>query len=150
MCAAEKERLFRANPTNIVFATMAVNTLLSYVVKAMCILDLPQMAVMRPTNIPDRLTALAADFKKRDANGHKHYGEVMMGLFPDGVTLGSAKDFNHMYLFANMLSKLSDYAARLKKGGAGGSLDSLSIYAQMAAELDEVGAVEQKTIEGGK
>lgn len=91
-------------------------------------------------SVPARLASLGKLFSERNAiysNDYKHYGEVLMGMFPDGLQLNTPEEFGRMYLFIHMLSKINRYAATLKSGGHADSLDDLAVYAQMQAELDE-------------
>lgn len=62
-------------------------------------------------------------------------------MFPRGLSLNTAEDFNRFALFVQLMHKLTRYAQALKTGGHRDSLDDLSVYAQMLAAVDEMTGV---------
>jgi len=91
-------------------------------------------------SVPERLRLAAKIYEERNklyGNDYKHFGEVMIGLFPNGLALKSVDDWARMGLLINIAAKLSRYARNFKQGGHKDSLDDLSVYAQMLAEVDD-------------
>jgi hypothetical protein len=76
-----------------------------------------------------------------------HVGEVMLGLFPRGLTLRTAVDFNRFVLLVHQVTKVSRYAQCMARGqGHQDSLDDLSIYAQLLQHFDSV--VGERDVQG--
>jgi hypothetical protein len=93
-----------------------------------------------PKKVPDRLSALGAIYKERNAvygDTYKAFGKVMKGFFPAPVTLETEEEWNRMALFFHCADKLARYAGSFKKGGHVDSLDDNSVYSQMLQEYDE-------------
>lgn len=87
---------------------------------------------------PELLEAAAATYRERNAvygDNYKYFGIAMCGLFPQGVTLRTADDFNRMGVLVQCLSKLSRYAQNLERGGHIDSALDLTTYAAMLNEL---------------
>ena len=58
------------------------------------------------------LESMLATFKERNAvykDNHKNVANVMMGFFPMGVQLVTAKDFQRFHLFELMVVKLTRF-----------------------------------------
>lgn len=92
-----------------------------------------------PKRVPEMLREAADIYQQRNAiygDNYKHAGEVLLGLFPRGVVIQTAEEFNRFHLINHMLGKLSRYCQNLKNGGHADSLDDLSVYAMMARECD--------------
>jgi hypothetical protein len=89
--------------------------------------------------VAQRLRNLADLYEERNAvygDDYKRHGDIMMALFPDGLTLDTAMDFNRYGIFKELVTKLSRYAAQWKQGGHYDSLNDKSVYAQILQELD--------------
>lgn len=82
------------------------------------------------------LAHIHRDRNSKYGDNYKHAGEVLMGLFPEGLILRTAKDFNRLHLIVHMAGKLSRYAMMMKRGGHVDSLNDLAVYAMMARECD--------------
>lgn len=89
--------------------------------------------------VPQMLRDLAHIYAERNpqyGDNYKHGGEILKAMFPDGIILRSAEEFNRMHLLIMMMSKLSRYAAMLTKGGHVDSLNDIAVYAMLARECD--------------
>jgi hypothetical protein len=79
-------------------------------------------------------------YEERNAlygDNYKRFGTIMVELFPMGVVLTEAEDFNRFGVFVQMVSKITRYAEQFPKGGHVDSLIDTSVYATMLRELDE-------------
>lgn len=86
-----------------------------------------------------RLAELAELYDERNAlygDNYKHFGPIMHYLFPDGLYINSAVDWNRIGIFVQITAKLTRYAAQFTKGGHTDSLDDAAVYAMMLQELD--------------
>lgn len=93
-------------------------------------------------SVDERLRCLAALYEERQAmygDNYKRFGDVMHALFPNGLVLNDAHDFNRFGLFVQMVYKQTRYAAQYEDGGHPDSLDDLSVYTQMLCEIDAEG-----------
>lgn len=91
------------------------------------------------TFVPEQLHKLAELYEQRNAlygDNYKRFGSIMTVLFPEGLTLQSADDWNRIGIFVQKMAKVTRYAANFRNGGHVDSLDDLSVYAQMLQELD--------------
>jgi hypothetical protein len=98
------------------------------------------MRKKKVASVPDRLVVLGRLYKQRNAlygDNYKHFGHVMVGMFPQGVTLETEEEFNRFTLLINIVHKATRYARGLKAGGHIDSLDDIAVYAQMAQEFDD-------------
>lgn len=89
--------------------------------------------------VPERLADLGALYRERNAlygDNYKQFGHVMARLFPGGVQLKTADDFNRFALFMHVQHKISRYAQQFAGGGHPDSLDDAAVYAQMLQEID--------------
>lgn len=103
-----------------------------------------------PKSVPEMLRSAAEVFEQRNSaysDNYKHAGEALMGLFPRGVVVQNAEEFNRLHLILHMYSKLSRYCMNLKNGGHEDSLVDIAVYATMAREVD---AEDAKRMETGK
>ncbi len=93
------------------------------------------------STVPKRLGALGKLFAKRSAVYGRDYitvGKVFVGFFPDGIVLDSEEAFRTFYLLCFMISKINRYVKCVGRGETHeDSLNDLSVYSQMVAELDE-------------
>lgn len=97
------------------------------------------MPVKFEENSADNLLKKAAElFKERNAVYGDNYlmvGETMKGLFPYGVNLLTADDFNRFHILMLMVVKLTRYTNNWKEG----HLDSISdntVYSAMLEMID--------------
>lgn len=91
-------------------------------------------------SVPGILREAAGTYEQRNplyGDAYKHYGEAMMGFFPQGLTINEPGDWNRLGLFSMMVSKMSRIANNLTTGGHYDSSLDLSVYAAMSAELTE-------------
>lgn len=94
----------------------------------------------KPFNVPDHLTNTAGIYRERNAlygDNYKRFGHVMLHMFPGGLTLRSAEDFNRFGVLVQIVGKVTRYAANFERGGHADSLDDNIVYAAMLRELDE-------------
>jgi hypothetical protein len=93
-----------------------------------------------PAIKPDqRLTDLADLFHVRNQQYGDSYlgiGPVMAAIFPAGLKLSSADDWNRFFCFFMCIGKLHRYAMKFDTGGQQDSLDDTAVYAQMLAYVD--------------
>lgn len=90
--------------------------------------------------VPQFLCDAANIYEERNklyGDNYKRFGQVMMHLFPSGVSLRTIEDHNRFGVFVQMVSKLTRYAEQFAKGGHSDSLDDLSVYSMMLRELDD-------------
>ncbi len=91
---------------------------------------------MSSPTVPDILTKMAETYKERNkvyGDNYKNVGRVMKALFPDGVELRSAEDFNTWHLFELIVVKLIRFAnADLSHKD---SIHDIAVYAAMLEEL---------------
>ena len=102
------------------------------------------------TAVPDSLEELASLYRERGSvygDNYLHAGEVLLGLFPRGLSLNTAEDFNRLHLIVHMTSKLSRYCANVERTGKGheDSLRDLAVYAMMTREADEIATATEKS-----
>lgn len=91
-------------------------------------------------SVPDRLQALGDLYRERNklyGSNYKHFGHILVGMYPEGVTLKTAEEFNRFALLLQLMHKLTRYARSVNNGGHLDSLDDLAVYAQMMAEYDD-------------
>lgn len=95
----------------------------------------------RPSDI---LRQAAATFEQRNAlygDSYKSYGNVMVALFPNGLKVNTADDWNRLGVLNMIVSKLTRYAANMEAGGHKDSAHDTIVYAAMLEELtDENGS----------
>jgi len=99
------------------------------------------------TTVSKRLQELAkihADRQKVYGDNYNHIGTVMMGMFPNGLELKSAEDFNRLHLFYHLVGKLSRYARQMPGGGHDDSLDDTAVYAMILRQFDFLAAGDGK------
>lgn len=85
------------------------------------------------------LHSLANIYEERNAtygDSYHRFGEVLEILFPEGLTLKGANDFNRFIAYFNSMGKLVRYAPNFELGGHADSLDDCSVYSQMLRQLD--------------
>lgn len=83
----------------------------------------------------------AADlFQERNAvygDNFKMVGEVMVGLFPNGVTLKTAHDHNRFHILMLLAVKLTRYTVNWEKGHQD-SIRDATVYGAMLEMIDSM------------
>jgi hypothetical protein len=91
--------------------------------------------------VSEMLQAASDLYEERNAlygDNYKRFGTIMVELFPEGVVITEAEDFNRFGVFVQMVSKITRYAEQFSKGGHVDSLIDTAVYATMLRELDEL------------
>lgn len=94
---------------------------------------------MNMKTVPERLRDLAKIYEDRNKqykDNYKHFGKVMIGMFPNGLHLTTPEEFNRFCIFVQCMSKFTRYANMFKEGGHPDSLDDNAVYSMMLAEYD--------------
>lgn len=89
--------------------------------------------------VPEALSNLGELYSERNKlykDNYKHFGKVMVGLFPNGLTLKTQEEFLRIGLFIHMMTKATRYSNQFGEGGHIDSLDDITVYAQMLQECD--------------
>lgn len=63
-------------------------------------------------------------------------GQMMAALFPEGLHLQTADDWNRMHIFILGVVKQTRYATNWNKGGHRDSIRDLTVYCAMLEEID--------------
>ena len=90
---------------------------------------------------PDLLSAAAETFRQRNAiygDNYLRFGDIMLRMFPDGVQLRTAADFNRYGQLFMCLCKITRYAEQFTAGGHQDSARDLCVYAAMLEEMTDV------------
>ncbi len=87
-------------------------------------------------NAADILAEMADTYRERNkvyGDNYKRVGEVMVALFPNGVTINTKDEFNVWHLFELMVVKLTRFA----NSGLSheDSIHDLAVYAAMVESL---------------
>lgn len=87
-------------------------------------------------NAADILGEMAETFRERNkvyGDNYLRVGDVMVALFPEGVTIGTKEQFNVWHLFELMIVKLTRFA----NSGLSheDSIHDLAVYAAMVESL---------------
>jgi hypothetical protein len=91
------------------------------------------------TVVPEFLRAAAGIYEERNVlygDNYKRIGPIFELLFPNGVELKKADDFNRFAVFVQILGKVTRYAENFPHGGHEDSLDDNAVYSMMLKELD--------------
>lgn len=88
------------------------------------------------------LRAKADLYKERNAlygDNYKRFGTILSLILGPNTKLdaGDAEQMNRFGIFVHLVGKLTRYGEQFSRGGHRDSLDDLSVYAMMLAELDE-------------
>lgn len=89
--------------------------------------------------VPEALRKCADTYEERNAiygDTYKELGDLMLSLFPEGIRLQTADDFNRFGCFFEMTNKMQRYANSFFQGGHQDSTHDISVYSQMLEELD--------------
>ena len=90
-------------------------------------------------DVSDALANLGEIYRERNetyGDSYHKFGEVLEVLFPNGLTLNNASDFNRFICFFSAMGKLVRYSNSFDTGGHIDSLDDASVYCQMLQQLD--------------
>jgi hypothetical protein len=85
------------------------------------------------------LSEAAATFKDRNAiygNNYLNVGKAMEGLFPAGLTIKSADDWNRLHIFLLGVIKQTRYANNWSAGGHADSAHDNTVYSAMLESID--------------
>ena len=91
-------------------------------------------------SVPNRLRDLGKIYEERNAlygDSYKEFGKLMAAMFPAGISLKTAEQFNRFSLFLHIVDKVRRYGGGNMLRCHPDSLDDLSVYAQMLSETDE-------------
>lgn len=86
------------------------------------------------------LDAAATTYREKNAvygDSYLRVGAALAALFPDGVTLKTADDFNRFHIFALMVVKQSRYCVNWESGGHQDSVHDNTVYSAILEEIDE-------------
>lgn len=87
--------------------------------------------------VPELLRDGATTYEERQkqyGENYKHYGEVMLGLFPNGLVIRDEGDWNRLGLIHNCVTKLGRYCNNITTGHKDSAHD-LMVYAAMLEEM---------------
>lgn len=91
--------------------------------------------------VPERMRDAADLFEERNAaygNNYRLFGAVMRAMYPNGLTVTTDEEWTRLMLQVHRVTKETRYACNFSRGGHADSMADLSVYAQMAAETDEI------------
>ena len=94
--------------------------------------------ITAPKTVPELLRAAAGTYEERNktyGDNYKHYGALMQALFPRGLTLSNAEDWNRLALIFACANKMSRYTWAFGAGGHQDSAHDLAVYAAMLEEM---------------
>jgi len=83
------------------------------------------------------LTKLHHDRSGTYGTDYLQIGPSLKAMFPEGLSLETARDFTRFALLLQAHGKLMRYAVRFHRGGHADSLNDLSVYAQILRHVDE-------------
>lgn len=90
----------------------------------------------------DILEAAAATFRERNkvyGDNYLRIGEMMRGMFPDGLTVKTAHDWNRLHILLLGIIKLSRYAVNWDEGGHQDSIHDNTVYSAILEAIDTNG-----------
>jgi hypothetical protein len=88
--------------------------------------------------VPELLREGAKTYEERNAiygDNYKHWGHAMAAMFPNGLTLKTADEWNRFGVFVQIASKLTRYAESMTRGGHIDSAHDMCVYSAMLEEL---------------
>jgi hypothetical protein len=94
---------------------------------------------MEKCTVPELLMRAAKLYEQRNivyGDNYKRFGPIMALLFPNGIELKTADDFNRFGIFVQVVAKMTRYAENFNRGGHPDSLNDNSVYSMMLQELD--------------
>lgn len=84
------------------------------------------------------LDQMATTYRARNLlykDNYKRFGNLMRGLFPDGLSVQTNEEWNRLCILMMITSKLTRYAANFSKGGHQDSIHDAGVYSAMLEEL---------------
>jgi len=91
-------------------------------------------------SVPEMLVSAAQTYDERNrvyGDNYKHFGHVMHGMFPNGLTVADADAWNRLGVFVQLVSKMTRYSCSLVDGGHQDSAHDAIVYSAMLEELTE-------------
>lgn len=88
----------------------------------------------------DILDKMARTYRERNklyGDNYKAFGHIMVAMFPGGLTVETAEEWNRLALFIHVVSKMTRYALNFKKGGHLDSAHDAGVYSAMLEELTQ-------------
>lgn len=85
------------------------------------------------------LAEAAATFKERNAvygDNWQQVGDALQALFPKGIGLVCAEDWNRMHILMLVIVKLTRYANNWNEGGHADSIHDAMVYCGMLQAID--------------
>lgn len=93
----------------------------------------------RTLNAGDLLAKAAETYRERHkvyGDNYKLVGAVMEGLFPDGLTIKTAHDWNRLHILLLLVIKQTRYVQNWATGGHQDSIHDAAVYSAMLEEID--------------
>jgi hypothetical protein len=93
---------------------------------------------VRSKTVPELLLTAAQTYDERSrvyGDTYKNFGGAIAAMFPNGLTVKSADDWNRLGVMVMAVGKLTRYAAQFENGGHKDSAHDLINYAAMLEEL---------------
>jgi hypothetical protein len=91
-------------------------------------------------SVPEMLETAAETYRDRNAvygDDYKKIGAMYVALFPNGLTVKTADDWQRLALLMAAVGKMRRYTNNFESGGHADSLLDLAVYSTMLKELDE-------------
>lgn len=82
---------------------------------------------------------MAQTYEERNklyGDNYKNFGPAMASIFPRGLTVSTADDWNRLGVFVQIAAKITRYAEQFEKGGHADSLHDAAVYTAMLTEVD--------------
>lgn len=89
-------------------------------------------------SVPGILRDGADTFQERNAtygDSYKSHGNILAAIFPDGLMVKTADDWNRIMIFNNIIGKMNRYSASFESGGHIDSAHDSMVYSAMLEEL---------------
>lgn len=114
------------------YMALRVKATLHHAIHDVCAYTPPKLSV------PEILRSGADTYEQRNktyGDNYKHYGALLMSMFPRGLTLNTPEDWNRLALIFACANKLSRYTWSFSAGGHVDSAHDLAVYAAMLQEM---------------
>lgn len=89
-------------------------------------------------SVPQILRDSGQTFEDRDkvyGSNYKNFGNIMAGLFPNGLKVSTPEEWARLGVFVQIASKMGRYAMQFSKGGHQDSARDTCVYGAMLEEL---------------
>ena len=96
------------------------------------------MAITDKVTVTELMEDAICLFTERNlayGESYRRFGPIMKALFPNGVTITTADDWNRMGVFFHIVDKLSRYS-RDHKTGHIDSMKDIGVYSTILQQLD--------------